>query len=115
MALRESPLPLGSSIDLGGNDNGFASDVGVQESPQHGLAGTDGIDVGRVEEVDAKIQGLFQEEMAGGLIQRPSVASGLGPARGGCPVSHASEADARDLETGLAQVDIVHGTSIRVS
>ncbi len=110
------PWPLGSSRmaveELGGDDGVFAFGVGFEEAAEDLFAGADGVDVGGVEEVDAEVEGLFEEGLAVGFVERPGVAAGAERAGRRDAVGHAAEADAGDFEAGFAEIDIFHADSL---
>ena len=55
------------------------------------------VDVGRVEEIDADLQGLVHDRMAVGLAGGPG------------PKFMVPEAEAADFEAGSAEVGVLHG------
>ena len=67
------------------------------------LARADGVDVRRVEEVDAGVEGILDETSTGVLVERPRVVAGHRIAE-----AHASDADAGDLEAGTAELGVLH-------
>ena len=72
------------------------------------FAGAAGINVGGIEEIDAKIERLPQERTALWLVKRPRLAPWLEFTGSGRAVSHASKADTRNLESGIAESYVVH-------
>jgi hypothetical protein len=90
-------------MDLGRDHHRLAIDAEMLERPaEHLLAGPVRIDVGGVEEIDAGVERRLDERPRLVLLQRP-LASGFRA------VSHHAEAEPRDLETGLAEIDEIHG------
>ena len=69
------------AVDLGGDDDGFAAGVGLEEAAEDLFAVAAGVDVGGVEEIDAEIEGLAEEGLAFVFVERPGVAAG--PERAG--------------------------------
>ena len=59
------------------------------------------VHVGRVEEVDAELEGGLEVLAGHGLVLHPG-------APGGIAVGHAAEGEARDLEAGAAEVRVLH-------
>ena len=68
------------------------------------FAGAVGVDVGRIEEVDAGLEGLLEEGAGRIERQRPGMRAALGDA-----VAHAAEADAGDFEAAAAEAGVLHG------
>src|SRR5260370_17805013 len=85
--------------------------MSAQESAKYVFAGPRRINVGGVEKIDAQIERLTQERLTLFLIQGPGVAAWLDFSDSGLPIGHAAEADARDLQSGLAKIDVVHSSS----
>ena len=50
--------------------------VGLEEAAEELFAGAGAVDVGGVEEVDAQLEGLLEEGLAVGFVERPGVAAG---------------------------------------
>ena len=65
------------AVDLGGDDDGFAAGVGLQEAPEHLLAGAAGVDIGSVKEVDPEIKRLAKEGLALFFVQSPGMSARL--------------------------------------
>ena len=95
-------------MDLGGDDDGFAAGVGLQESPEHLLAVAARINIGRVKKIDPEIERLAKEGLAFLFAEGPGVAAGLEFACGRRSIGHAAKTDAGNFEAGLAEIDVVH-------
>src|SRR5579863_5992667 len=99
-------------MDLGGDDDGFAAGIGLEEFADDALAVAAGVDIGRIEKVDAEVEGLAQEGLALFFIERPEVASGFRFVRcGWAAIGHAAEADAGDFHSCMAEIYVVHQNS----
>ncbi len=85
------------AVDFGGEDDFIALGEITECAADDFFAGSVGIDVGGVEEVDACVEGFFYEGSALFFVQGPEVISTLGNA-----VAHAAEADAGDFEAGFS-------------
>ena len=84
-------------VHLGGDHHFIAVGHVAQGPPDDLLAGAQRIGVGRVEEVDAKLQRPLDDRAAGGLVDAPVLhAARL------LPEAHAAEADAGDIQAGVA-------------
>ena len=97
-----------AAVDLGRDHHLVAPREVEQRAADDLFAGAVRIDVGGVEEVDAEVERLLDERPARRLAERPRVVAALGLA-----VAHAAQADARDVEAGAAELDVVHGCSAR--
>src|SRR5208283_2429151 len=96
--------------DLGRDDQVFPPRQVPQRPARDLLAGAQRVDVGRVEEVDAELEGALEEGPRLVLAQRPLPAGRLaGHRRGGVSVAHATEADARNGEASRAEASVFHG------
>src|SRR5580704_17545175 len=96
------------AVDLGGDDDGFAAGVGLEEVAQNDFAVAARIDIGCIEEVDAEVEGLAQEGPAFFLVHGPVMTAANGFAGSGRAIGHAAQADAGNLESGFAEIDVVH-------
>src|SRR4029079_14256006 len=76
----------------------------LERAPGNLFADADGIDVGCIEEVDPRAERLLEEGAALFVAQNPGAVLIAGIAAG-----HAAEADARDFEAALAEIDVLHG------
>jgi hypothetical protein len=95
--------PAHPAVHLGGQDDLLAGRE-VGQRPAHDLlAGAVGVDVGRIEEVDARLDGPLHEGSALLLGQAPTVVAPLGHA-----VAHAAEADNRDVQPRGTQLRELH-------
>ena len=65
------------AVDLGGDDDGFAAGVGLEEAAENDFAVAAGVDIGGIEEVDAEVEGLAEEGLALLFVEGPGVAAGL--------------------------------------
>ncbi len=90
-------------VDLGRDHDLVPSGEVAQGAADDLLARAVGIGVGGVEEVDAELEGSFDERPALFFVERPGMRASLRH-----PVAHAAEADARDLEAGLSEIDVFH-------
>ena len=99
------------TVDLGGDDDGFAAGVCFQESPENDFAVAARINIGGVEKIDPKIEGLAQEGLAFLFAKDPWVAAGFGFACGRRSIGHAPKTYAGNFEAGLAETDVVHYSS----
>ncbi len=86
---------------LGRDDHLVAHGEVAQRAPDYLLAFAAAVHIGRVEEVDAQVERLADEAAARFLVGAPFAC--------GHAVAHAAQSQARYLEAGAAQVDIVHG------
>ena len=107
MCLRERPRSLGAVAhgveDFGGDDELFAAGLELaQELAGDALALAEGVDVGGVEEVDAGFDGALDDGARFIFFQHP-----LAPLFGA--VGHHAEAERRDADSGVAEVDDGHG------
>ena len=62
----------------------------------------------RCRKIDSQIKRLTQERLTLFFIQGPGVAARLDFSGGGLPIGHAAQADARNLKSRLAKIDVVH-------
>ena len=99
------------AMDLGRDHHRLAAHVGLQKPAQHRLALAARVDIGGIEEIDAQIECLPQERFGFFFVQRPCLPSRQQFARGRATVGHASEADARNFESGMAKIDVFHRCS----
>jgi hypothetical protein len=81
-------------VDLGRQHEIGAVGVLRQGAAEDLLAGTSRVDVGGVEEVDARFQRAADERAGGGLVEIPVVV-----ARPGKAEAHRAKADPRDIES----------------
>src|ERR1035437_1462408 len=88
-------LAAHDAVNLGGDDHGLAAGVAFEETPEPPFAGTTGVNVGGVKEVDATFEGLAQERLTLFFAEAPRMAPCLEFPRGGRAIGHAAEADAR--------------------
>ena len=79
----------------------------LDRPPEHGLAGTEAVHVGGVEEVDARFPGFADERQGRGLVQHPFAPAGVA-------IGHAAQAQPRDVEARGAEAYIVHGDASRL-
>ena len=98
-------------MHLSRDDDGFAPCVGLEEPADDHFAVAAGVDVRRIEEIYAEIEGLAQERLAFSLIKRSRLPARERFSRGGAAVGHATEANARNLQTGAAETYVFHGFS----
>jgi hypothetical protein len=103
------------ALDFGGEDDGFAAGVGFEEAAENGLAVAAGVDVGGIEEIDAQIESLAEKGLAVGFIESPGLAAGQKFAGGWRTIGHAAETDAGDFESGVAEIDVIHGLLLGTS
>jgi hypothetical protein len=112
--LARQPAPVGPlahhAVHLGGQHHFFTPGEVVQRPPDDLLAGAVGVDVGGVEEVDARFDAALDERPALLLVERPGVGAAVGNA-----VAHAAEADGRDVEAGGAELDVLHAATLRAT
>ena len=110
---RERPTEFGpvphAAANLGGDDDVLALDSEIAQ----GLADLNlglafGIDVGRVDEIDARFERAGDELGGGSLIERPNGA----PESGAAVEGHRPKADFRDILARTAKRTIAHETSI---
>src|SRR5674476_1536941 len=66
------------------------------------LARPGGVDIGRVPERDAQLEGLPEDRLSGILVEGPAPLGRVAEA-------HAAQTDPADLETRCSQADVVHG------
>ena len=92
-------------IDLGGHHDLVAASQLLERAAGELLAGAVGVAVGRVEEVDAQLNGLAEEGPAVGLRQGP----GMHAARR-LAIGHAAQGEARHSESGIAQSAVFHSS-----
>ena len=90
-------------VDLGRDHDLVASGEVAQGAADDLLARAVGVGVRGVEEVDAELDGTLDERPALLFVERPGVRTALGHS-----VAHAAEADTRDLEAGLSEIDVFH-------
>ena len=104
--LRDRPpivRPLGHRVEHLGRDHDLiARGELLQRAAEDLLADAARIHVGGVEEVDAVLERALDERTAGGFVEHPRP-----PLRRA--VGHRAEAEARDLQAGSAEPDVVHG------
>ena len=96
------------AMELSGNDDGFAADVGLQEPSKHLFAGPGRIDISGVKEIDSEIKRLTKEGLALFFVQSPGMAARFSFTRSRLSIAHAAETNARNFEAGLAKIDVVH-------
>jgi hypothetical protein len=96
-------------VHLGRDDHLLARHHREQRRPGDLFAAARGVDVGGVEEVDAEIERLTKERHRVVAIERPGLV-----APGWLAVTHATEADARDLEAGRTEGDVLHDEMLLV-
>ena len=105
--MRERPPPLGPSCigheHLGGQHDLLAVGVLLQRPPGDLLAGAAGVDVGRVDDVDAGLERRADRLPGEVLALGPRVAAPVGVAP-----AHRPERDPRDLEPGGAEPGVAH-------
>jgi hypothetical protein len=89
--------------DLGGDDDVVAVGEVLQRPAEDLLAGTLGVHVGGVEEVDARLDRVPDERAALLLAQRPDRVAAARLA-----VGHGADGDGRDVEAGVAELDVAH-------
>ena len=82
------------ALGFGGDYDGLAARVGLEEPADHRFAFAAGINVGGIEEVNAQIESLAQEGLAFGLVQRPGVAAGQRLSSSRAAIGHASKTNA---------------------
>ncbi|HVN93040.1 MAG TPA: hypothetical protein VMT38_05065 [Terracidiphilus sp.] len=99
------------ALQLGGDDDGLTARVRFQEAADDGFAFAAGINIGGVEEVDSKIEGLAKKRLAVGLVQCPFVTAGQRRSLGGAAVGHAAEANAGNFQASAAKIDVIHNGS----
>ncbi len=73
-----------------------------------GSAGAARINIGSVEKIDPKFEGLAQEGPAFLFAKGPGVAAGFEFACGRRSIGHAAETYAGNFEAGLTEIDVVH-------
>src|SRR5512138_3002934 len=89
-------------VDLRGDDHILAWDAGfLEQLACDPFAFAQGIDIGRIEEVDAGLQGTLDEGPRLLLLEHP-----LTPFFR--PVTHHAQAQTRDLQTRLTEIYILH-------
>ena len=94
-------------IDFGGDHDFVAASKFAKRAPDDLLAGAVRICVRGVEEVDAQVERLLNERATVLFVERPGMRTPLGHA-----VRHAAEADARNIESGIAELYVVHGVKV---
>ena len=99
-----------AAAHLGRDDDVLALDAEIaQRLADLNLGLAFGIDVGRIDEIDARFERAGDELGGGGLIERPDVA----PERRRCRrKGHRSKADFRDILARTAKRSIAHETSV---
>jgi hypothetical protein len=89
-------------MNLGGDDHLVALGEVADRTAENLLADAAGIDIGRIEEIDARFERTLDEGARRILGQHP-----LAPFRGA--VGHAAETNARNFDARGAEADIAHG------
>ncbi|MNE46518.1 hypothetical protein D3C80_1408610 [compost metagenome] len=97
----------GAIADLGGDHQVLAAGQALDDAPHHFLADTGRIEVGQVDEVHPLVQGVGDDRLALFLIEDPRL-----PVRGAHV--HGAQAQAGDLQAGVAQTDVLHGANLRL-
>ena len=92
-----------AAVDLGRQHDRVPLGKVPQGPADELFAGAVGIDVGRVEEIDARFQCLLDVRAALLLGKAPRVRPALGDA-----VAHAAEAQSRDFQAGFSQIHVLH-------
>ena len=96
----------GAAEDLGGDDDLSAGDVQVLEGLAEGFfALAFGVDVGGIEEVDAGVDGGFDELVGSGLVDGADGSEEAGAAMKG----HGAETEGRDEQASVAKGLVLHG------
>ena len=103
------PLPH-LPVHLGGDHHLVPAGELVEGPAEELLAGPTRIHIGRVEEVDPELQGLFDKRTALLLVEHPLMAATRGVA-----IAHATETDLRDVKAGPAQFDVLHAGNAPLS
>jgi hypothetical protein len=94
------------AVELGGDHHLVAPGKLAHRAAQELFAGAVGVDVGGVEEVDAGLEGLAVQRAAALFVHGPLVRAALRVA-----VGHAAQAEAGDLQAGLAESCVFHAFS----
>jgi hypothetical protein len=105
-AVRPRPHP---AIDLGREHDVLAADEILQRAADDFLRRAVRIDIGGVEEIDAELERLLDQRATFFLIERPRMWPAIRNA-----VGHATDAQPRHAETGLAEFHIIHVSSSAV-
>ena len=110
MALRDRPAPFGPGRirpwTLVAITTSSRLAMSWSARPTDLLAGAVGVDVGGVEEVDAKPERPLDERSGRLLVEGPGMT-----ATARIAVAHAAQADPRDFEAGLPQPHVLHASS----
>ena len=104
-AVRSRPHP---AVHLGGEHDLLAAGEVAQRAAGDLLAAAAGVDVGGVEEVDARLEGVPDERPGRVLVEDPLVA-----AAGRVAPAHAAQGDGRDVESGGAELRVAHDGLLR--
>ncbi len=91
------------AINLGGDDDLVAAGKLLDCAAEDFLAVAERVAVRGIEEVDAGFERALDERSALLFAERPCVVAPVT-----APITHAAEADARDLEAGAAELCVLH-------
>ena len=106
--VRPRPHP---AANLGGDDHVLALDAEIaQRLAELNFGLPFGVDVGRVDEIDARFERAADERRGGLLVERPDGA----PEPGAAAEGHGAEADFGDILAGAAERSIAHEASFLV-
>src|SRR6202007_3020313 len=89
---------------LGGDHDVVPVRAVPERAAQDLLAGAVRVQVGGSKEVDASLKGMLDERAACFLVQRPDRVAAAGVA-----VGHRADGDRGYVETGSAELDVLHG------
>src|SRR6266581_2052216 len=98
------------AVHLGGDDDLLPIREVLQGASEDLLTLPNGIDVGRIEEVDPQLERFLDDRPAVFLVKHPLVNPTFG-----VPKAHATEADARHIHAGVSQFGVFHAIFFSLS
>ena len=101
-------MPTHRAVHLGGEHDLLAPCKIGERATDDLFARAIGIDVGRIEEIDALLDRLLDERPARLFVEGPRMSTAICNA-----VTHASEADLRDIDTGRSKFHVAHRHTLR--